>query len=90
MILGGAIAALERKGLRKDFVSLLWQLNKFRINMAHQFLADHSLFVALDRRFAHLSLKPLRYAIWKVEETIHVFDHLNQNRMLYKSQRKAY
>jgi hypothetical protein len=58
--------------------------------MAHVFLADHLHLTSLDQSFGHLSLKPLRHALWKVEETIHVFDHLNQNRMLYKRQRKAY
>src|SRR5215475_10446269 len=79
MTLGVAIAELEQRGLRKDFVSLLWRLNKHRKKMAHEFLADHSHMVALDRRFGHLSLKPLRNALWKVEETIQVFDFLNQN-----------
>lgn len=90
MTLGVAIADLERRGLRKDFVFLLWQLNKHRKNMAHEFLADHSHMVALDRRFGHLSLKPLWRALWKVEETIQVFDFLNQNKALYRRQRKPY
>jgi hypothetical protein len=90
MTLGAAITELDQNGLRKDFVALLRQLNEFRINMAHEFLADHAHLSSWDRRFGHLSLKSLRYALWKVEETIQVFDHLNQNRMLYKRQRKAY
>jgi len=91
MTLGAAITALDQKGLRKDFVSLLWQLNTVRIAMAHNFLAEHlRLASLLGRRFGHLSFKPLRPAEWKVEETIQVFDYLNQNRMLYQRQRKAY
>jgi len=90
MTLGGAIAELERLGMRKDFVWQLRQLNKCRIKMAHGFLADHLHLVALDRRFAHLSRRPLQEALFRVEETIHVFDFLNQNRMLYQRQRKAY
>jgi hypothetical protein len=90
MTLGGAISELERLGLRKDFVFLLRQLNEHRIKMAHEFLADHFHLTSLDHSFGRLSLKPLNYALWKVQETIHVYDWLNQNRWFYKRQRKAY
>ena len=90
LTLGVAISELERLGMRKDFVALLRELKDSRNNMAHEFMADHLHLTAWDQKFGHLSLKPLRYAQWKVEETIHVFDHLNQNRMFYKRQRKAY
>jgi len=90
MTLGGAIAELGQKGLRPDFVCLLKELNKHRINMAHEFLADHFHLVSLRKDFGHLSMKPLRHAIWKVEETIQVFDHLNEYRMFFKRQRIAY
>ena len=90
MTLGGAIGELERLGMRKDFVALLRELNEFRIDMAHNFLVDHSSLVALDRSFGQLSRKPLQTALFKVEETVHVYDFLNQNKQLYKRQRKAY
>jgi hypothetical protein len=90
MTLGRAIAELERLGMRKDFVSQLRQLNSHRIKMAHEFLTDFLHLVSLDRRFGRLLVRPLNHALWTVEETIHVFDHLNQNKMLYKRQRIAY
>ncbi len=90
MTLGHSIAELERLGMRKDFVWQLRQLNKQRIKMAHEFLTDFLHVVSLDRRFGRLSLRPLNHALWRVEETIHVFDHLNQNKMFYKRQRIAY
>jgi hypothetical protein len=90
MTLGVAIAELERLGMRKDLVSLLKELNRFRIAMAHKFLVDHAYFVALDRKFGRLSMRPLQDALAKVEETIHVYDFLNQNRWLLKGQRKGY
>jgi len=90
MTLGGAISELERLGLRPDFVSLLRELNEHRIEMAHEFLNDHMHLSAIDRMFGPVSLKPLRHALWKVQEAIHVFDYLNQNKILYKRQRIAY
>ena len=90
MTLGRAIAELERLGMRKDFVWQLRQLNKHRTTMAHRFLTDFLYLASLDRRFKRLSAKPLDHALWSVEETIHVFDHLNQNKMFYKAQRIAY
>jgi hypothetical protein len=90
MTLGAAIAELEKSGILKEFVLLLRQLNEFRIDMAHDFLAGHLSLVALDRRFGRLSCKPLRYALAKVEETIHVYDFLNQSKYLFKRQSKVY
>jgi hypothetical protein len=90
MTLGQAIFELERLGMRPDFIWQMRQLNQHRIRMAHEFLADHFHFVSLDRRFARLSWRPLRDALFRVEESIHVFDHLNQNKMLYQRQRIAY
>jgi hypothetical protein len=90
LTLGGAIGELERLGMRKDFVTLLRKLNEFRIDMAHNFLVDRSSLVALDRSFGQLSRKPLQTALFKVEETVHVYDFLNQNKQLYKRQRKVF
>jgi len=90
MTLGRAIGELERLGMRKDFVALLRELNDHRVEMAHEFLADHFHMVSLDRRFARLSWRPLRDALFMVEESIHVFDHLNTNKMFYERQRIAY
>ena len=41
MTLGRAIADLDQLGMRKDLVELLRELNKFRITMAYNFLAEH-------------------------------------------------
>jgi len=51
MTLGGAIAELEKLGLRKDFVSLLREVNNFRIDMAHEFLVSHLSLVVLSPQF---------------------------------------
>ena len=55
MTLGITVSELERLGLRKDFVSLLRELNKVRNNMAHEFLVDYLAVVSLDRKFGRLS-----------------------------------
>jgi hypothetical protein len=90
MTLGGAISELEKLGVRGDFALLLRELNKFRIDLAHEFLVGHLSLVVLDARFGRLSWRPLRDALAKVEETIHVYDFLNQNRCLFQRQRKVY
>lgn len=90
MTLGQAIFELERLGMRPDFVWQMRQLNQHRVRMAHEFLADHFNFVSLDRSFARLSWRPLRDALYRVEESIHVFDHLNENKTFYQRQRIAY
>jgi 2-phospho-L-lactate transferase/gluconeogenesis factor (CofD/UPF0052 family) len=41
MTLGGAISELEKLGIREDFIFVLREVNKYRINMAHDFLVDH-------------------------------------------------
>jgi hypothetical protein len=55
LTLGVAIAELERLGMRKDFVALLRELKDVRNDMAHDFLANHMSFVALDGRLARFS-----------------------------------
>jgi hypothetical protein len=92
MTLGGAIGELERRGMRPDFIFVLRELNKVRINMAHEFLLDFSLMVSLDRRFAHSHshMRSLSRAMFEAERSVHVFDHLNQSKMFYKRQRKPY
>jgi hypothetical protein len=89
MPLGVVISELERLGIRKDFISLLRDLKKFRNDMAHEFLVSHLSRIRLDHRFGRLSWKPLRNAIFRLG-TVHVFDFLNQNRYLYRGQRKVY
>lgn len=75
--LGGAISRLQKAGLRADFINLLRQLNEHRIEMAHEFLAVHASGVGMfGKGFARLSEKPLRYALFKVEEVIVVYDYL--------------
>jgi len=90
MTLGGVISELEKLGIRKDFILVLRELNKLRINMAHDFLVEHFALTTLDRRYGRFSLKPLRHAIFWLEQTVHVFNFLNQNKYLYKGQRKVY
>ena len=90
MTLGTAIAELERLGMRPDFIYVMRELNKVRINMAHEFLLDFQLMVSIDRRLAHSHMRSLSRAMFEAERSIHVFDHLNQNKMFYKRQRIAY
>ena len=47
MTLGGAIAELERSGISSESLLYLRQLNEFRIDMAHDFLASDLALVAL-------------------------------------------
>ena len=90
MTLGTAIAELERLGMRPDFIYVMRELNKVRINMAHEFLLDFQLMVSIDRRLAHSHMRSLSRAMFEAKRSIHVFDHLNQNKMFYKRQRIAY
>jgi len=92
MTLGGAIWELERRGMRADFIAVLRELNKVRNKMAHAFLLDLSLMASIDRRWlqAHFHIRSLSRAMFEAERCIHVFDHLNTNKMFYKRQRVAY
>ncbi len=58
--------------------------------MAHGFLADHLAILIMHPKAGQLSWKMLREALWKVEETVNVFDWLNQHKCLLKNQRKVY
>lgn len=92
MTLGGAIGELARRGMRPDFIGVLRELNKVRNNMAHEFLLNFSLMISIDRRWAgsHSHMRSLSRAMFEAERSIHVFDHLNTNKMFYKRQRIAY
>jgi hypothetical protein len=81
--LGTTITELEKNGLRPDFVALLRELLEFRNYLAHEFLADHALMNSVaGLRAGTLSMKPLRHALFKVEEVIVVHDFLAENNFL--------
>jgi hypothetical protein len=81
--LGATIKELEKCGLRKDFIMLLKELNKHRIYIAHELLADDALMKKLvgskAQRFAWKSLERGLYA---VETVIFVHDFLATNKYL--------
>lgn len=81
--LGRAISMLEQKKFRGDFVSLLWQLNEYRVEMAHEFLSSFAILNKLsDGKFSRLNTRSLDHALFKVEEVIHVYDFLAENKYL--------
>jgi len=80
LTLGQAIAQLEAKGLRKDFIELLKTLVKYRNELAHDFLrVDATGKSLIGPGFEPLSEKMLRHASYSVEEVIQVHDHLEEH-----------
>ncbi len=80
--LGAAIAKLETAGLRGDFIHILKELNKYRISMAHGFLADYSMGTTLiGEKYQSFSEKELRHALYSVEQVILVHDFLMENNL---------
>lgn len=69
--LGGLIRLLKKEKANSFFIFLLEDLNEFRTNMAHEFLADQMLLGALLGRKAKRYTKPLRElekALFSVEQ----------------------
>lgn len=80
---GRVIDELDKCGLRKDFLALLRKLNEYRIEIAHNLLADDALGKSLvGLEFQCFSMKTLKQGLFTVEETVHVYDFLSENKYL--------
>jgi len=83
--LGRTIKELEKCDVRPDFIILLSGLLEHRNLMAHEFLAVNAMGKKLaGDAFEILNTKQLKYALFKVEEVIQVYDFLIENDYLYK------
>jgi hypothetical protein len=80
--LGATVNLLEKEKLRGDFIHILRELNKHRNHMAHSFLAIHLIGQhSIGSRMDRLSQKDLNYALYSVQQVIHVYDFLTENKM---------
>jgi hypothetical protein len=81
--LGTTIKELGKCGLRKDFITLLKDLNEHRIYIAHELLADDALMKKLaGSKAERFAWKSLERGLYAVETVIVVHDFLATNKYL--------
>lgn len=82
--LGKSINELKNNDLRKDFITLLEKLNKYRVEMAHNFLYDNIITMQILNlhKSPHLTTKILNHELYCVEEVIIVYGFLSANDLL--------
>lgn len=84
LTLGMIICELEKRKCNQKMLDLLRGLNGSRKDMAHSFLATDSILRNLVKlKSDHLLTKPLNIALFKVEETLCVYQFLTQNKFLF-------
>jgi hypothetical protein len=82
--LGGLIRILKEEKASKLFLFLLEDLNEFRNNMAHEFLADQVIMAALLKKKAGGFTKPLRHlekSLFSVEQFLLNYESLGQKHL---------
>jgi hypothetical protein len=88
--LGGLIRLLKEEKANSFFIFLLEDLNEFRTNMAHEFLANQMLLDALLGRRAKQYTKPLRElekALFSVEQFLVNYESAPP-KLLWKTQKR--
>lgn len=87
--LGWTITELKENNLREDFLALLGDLLRYRNHFAHDFLADQAFMNSLLKDEVLGFTKPFREltkALFVVEQTILVYDFINEGGSFWKSQ----
>ena len=81
--LGRSISDLEKNGLRKDFIHILKELNKYRVYIAHNILSDFALLNNLVDGAGRLVEKNIRHVLFQVVYVTQVYDFLMENDFLF-------
>lgn len=72
--LGRTARELKERGLRKDFIDLLWSVVEHRNFIAHELLASEAFVTALTGKTARFVRRPLVHGIYELEQIMFLHD----------------